>query len=85
MGGFAHFFPMSLSKQFYSFTPMGVDMRPFFYKLRASLKTFPNFVRCQRLLARNVAELSSSNRGVSHLHETCCIDELSKGFVLGVA
>ena len=65
------------------FSNMGVDMRPFFNKLRASLKTFPNFVRCQRLIARNVAELSSSNRGVSHLHKTCCIDELSKGFVLG--
>ncbi len=55
----------------------------FFNELRASLITFPNFVCCQRLIARNVAELSSSNRGISHLNETCRINELSRGFVLG--
>ena len=57
---------------------MVADMRPFLSELRASLISFPNFVRCQCLIARNLAELFSSNRGVSHLHEACRIDELSK-------
>ncbi len=63
---------------------MVADMWPFFIELRASLITFPIFVRWQRLIARNVAELSSSNRGVSYLHEACHIDELSRGSVLGL-
>ena len=58
-------------------------MRPFFNELRARIN-FPNFVRCQRLMARNVAELSSSNRGDSHLNEACRIDEMSRGSVLGL-
>ncbi len=54
-----------------------------FNELRASLITFPIFVRCQRLIARNDRELFSSNRGISHLNEACCIDELSRGSILG--
>jgi hypothetical protein len=64
--------------------PIGTDMRPFFNELHASFITFPNFVCWQRLIARNVAELSSSYHGDSHSNETCCIDELSKGSVLGL-
>jgi len=41
------------------------------------------FVLTQHLIARNVCELFSSNRGISHLNETCRIDELSRGSVLG--
>ena len=52
--------------------------------LRVSLISFPNFARWQRLIARNVCELFSSNRGISHLHKACCMDELSRGFVLGL-
>ena len=54
-----------------------------FNELRASLITFPIFVRCQRLIARNDRELFSSNRGISHLNEACRIDELSRGSILG--
>jgi len=63
---------------------MVADMRPFFIEFRVSLITFPIFVRWQRLIARNLAELSSSNRGVSHLHEAHRIDELSRGSILGL-
>jgi hypothetical protein len=35
------------------------------------------------LIARNVCELFSFNRGISHLNEACRIDELSRGSVLG--
>ena len=62
---------------------MGTDMRPFFIELCASLITFPIFVHCQHLIARNLTELSSSNRIVSYLHESCRINELSGGSVLG--
>jgi len=31
-------------------------MEPLFFELRASLITFRIFVRCQRLIARNVAD-----------------------------
>jgi hypothetical protein len=35
---------------------MVADMRPLFFELRTSLITFRIFVRCQRLIARNVAD-----------------------------
>jgi hypothetical protein len=41
------------------------------------------FVRLQRLIARNVRELFSSNRGISHFYEACRINEVSRGSVLG--
>ena len=48
------------------------------------LITFRIFVRLQHLIARNVRELFSSNRGgVSHFDEARCINEVSRGFVLG--
>ena len=37
-----------------------------FNELRACLITFPIFVRCQRLIARNVANGFLLNRGASH-------------------
>ena len=37
-------------------------------EVRDCLITFPIFVPSQRLIVRNVCELFSSNRGVSHLH-----------------
>ena len=53
-----------------------------YIELRDRLLTFPICVPSQRLIARNVCELFSSNRGISHLHEACRINELSKGTVL---
>jgi hypothetical protein len=53
------------------------------FELRDCLITFPIFVPSQRLIARNVCELFSFNRGISHLNEACRIDELSRGSVLG--
>ena len=48
-------------------------------ELRDCLITFPIFVLSQRLIARNVRELFSFNRGISHLHEACCINDISRG------
>ncbi len=39
-----------------SLTAVGPYMGPFIFELRASLITIPIFVRCQRLIARNVAD-----------------------------
>jgi hypothetical protein len=62
---------------------MGAYMRPTFNELYDRLRFFLLFVRCQRLIARNDRQLFNSNHGISHLNEACCIDELSRGFVLG--
>ena len=35
------------------------------------------------MIARNVCELFSNNRGVSHFYKAHCIDEVSRGSVLG--
>jgi hypothetical protein len=48
-------------------------------ELRKCLITFLLFVLSQRLIARNDRELFSFNRGVSHLNEACCIDDVSRG------
>ncbi len=48
------------------------------------LITSPIFVPSQCLIARNVHKLFNSNCGISHLHEACHIDELSRGSVLGL-
>ena len=49
------------------------------FELRDCLITFPFFVLSQRLIARNVRELFSFNRGVSHLNNACRIDDVSRG------
>jgi hypothetical protein len=49
------------------------------FELRDCLITFPIFVPSQRLIARNVCELFSFNRGVSHLNEVRCINDVSRG------
>ena len=59
------------------------DMQPFLNELCARLITFPIFVRSQRLIARNARELFSTNHVVSHFYAACCINELSRGSVLG--
>ncbi len=64
-------------------TAMATYMSPLFFELRDRLITFLVFVRWQRLIARNDRELFSSNRGVSHLNESCCIYALSKAFISG--
>ena len=48
-------------------------------ELRASLITFRIYVRGQRLIDRNVRELFSSNRGISHFYAACRIDEVREG------
>jgi hypothetical protein len=47
------------------------------------LITFTIFVCSQRLIARNVHELFSSNRGSSHFYAACRINKLSRGSILG--
>ncbi len=49
------------------------------FERRDCLITFPIFVLSQRLIARNVRELFSFNRGVSHLNEACRINDVSRG------
>ena len=67
-----------------AFQPLAAHICTSFLKeLRDRLITFFLFVRWQRLIARNVPELFSSNRGISHLNKACHIDELSRGSVLG--
>ena len=51
----------------------------FYFEHRDWLITFPIFVLSQCLIARNVRELFSFNRGVSHLNEICRIDDVSRG------
>ena len=53
------------------------------FELHDCLITFPIFVPSQRLIARNLPELFSYNRGVSHFYAACRIDELSRGSILG--
>ncbi len=54
-----------------------------FNELRNRVITFLLFVLCQHLIARNVRELFSSNRGISYLSEACRIDVLSRGSISG--
>jgi hypothetical protein len=39
-----------------SLTAMAAYLQPLFFELRTSSISFPSFVRCQRLIARNVAD-----------------------------
>ena len=55
----------------------------FLNKICDCLITFLLFVRWQRLIARNVRKLFSSNQGVSHFYAACFIDELSRGSIFG--
>ncbi len=52
------------------------------FELRDCFITIPIFVLSQRLIARNVRELFSFNRGVSHLNEARPIDDVSRGSLL---
>jgi hypothetical protein len=52
------------------------------FEIHDCLITFPIFVPSQRLIARNVCELFSFNRGVSHLNEARRIDDVSRGSLL---
>ncbi len=51
--------------------------------VRHCLITFRIFVRCQRLITRNVANCFFLNRGASHCYEACCIDDMSRGSFSG--
>jgi hypothetical protein len=72
-----------VSKYLNSLTAMVSYMRPLFFELRNCLITFRIFVRCQHLIARNVANGFLLNRGISHCYEACCIDDVSRGSLSG--
>ena len=54
-----------------------------FNELRDLLITFLLSVCWKHLIARNDRELFSSNCGISYLNKACCIDNPSRGSVLG--
>jgi hypothetical protein len=54
-------------------------LRPLFFELRTSLISFGIFVRCQRLIARNVAD----GFLLFSLADTCRIDDVSRGSLSG--
>ena len=56
--------------------------RPLLDKLLWCLVSSPIFVCCQRLIARKIAELFSTNRAVSQLYQAWGIDDVSRGSVL---
>jgi hypothetical protein len=68
---------------FNSLTAMVAYMRPLFNELCHCLITFRIFVRCQRLIARNVANGFLLNRGILHCYKACRIDDMSRGSLLG--
>ncbi len=57
-------------------------MRPLFFELRASLITFRIFVRCQRLIARNVADGFLIFLLLTHFNAACSINDVSRGSLL---
>ena len=67
---------------FNSLTAKGGHDRPLFDKLLWCLVISPIFVCCQRLIARKIADLFSSNRAMSQCYEACGIDVMSRGSVL---
>ena len=64
-------------------TAMVAYLRPLFFELRTSLITFRIFVRCQRLIARKLAELFSFLAVIRDLNEACRIDDVSRGSLSG--
>ena len=65
-----------------SLTAIVAHEQQLFNKLHWWLVTSPIFVRCQRLMARKIAEIFSFNRGVWPFYAACRFDELSRGSVL---
>jgi hypothetical protein len=64
-----------------SLTPKGACERPPFNELCAHVVSPRIFVRCQRLMARKIAELFGLNRGVQPFYAAFRFDELSRGSV----
>ena len=56
-------------------------MEPLFFELRASLITFRIFVRCQRLIARNVADGFLFFLLLTRFNEARRIDDVSRGSI----
>ena len=56
---------------------------PPFFELRASLITFRIFVRCQRLIARNVADGFLFFLLLTRFNEARCINDVSRGSLSG--
>jgi hypothetical protein len=65
-----------------SLTAKDVHDRPLFEKLLWCLASSPIFVHCQRLIARKIAELFSSNCAMSQFYKASSIDDVSRGSVL---
>ncbi len=55
---------------------------PLFDELHAHVISPRIFVRYQGLMARKIAELFGSNRGVHPFYAACCFDELSRESIL---
>ena len=58
-------------------------LRPLFFELRTSLITFRIFVRCQRLIARNVADGFLLFLLLTRFNEARRIDDVSRGSLSG--
>ncbi len=65
-----------------SLTAIDARERQLLNELHWWLVTLPIFVRCQRLMARKIAELFGLNCGVRPFYAACYSDELSRGSVL---
>ncbi len=66
-----------------SLTAIGPYMAHRFSWASLKLNNFSNFGPLTMFDSSNVAELFSSNMTVSHLYAACCIDDASKGSILG--
>ena len=67
-----------------SLTAMVPYMEPLFFVLSKSVEISPIFVRCQRLIARNVADGFRFLAVIRNLDETCRTNALSRGSILGL-
>jgi hypothetical protein len=74
---------LRLSEDINRLTAMVAYLRPLFLELRTNLITFRIFVRCQRLIARKLAELFSFLAVIRDLNEACSIDDVSRGSLSG--
>jgi hypothetical protein len=64
-------------------TSMVAYLRPLIFELRTSLISFRIFVRCQRLIARNVADGFLLILLLTRFNEACRINDVSRGSLSG--
>jgi hypothetical protein len=65
-------------------TAMVAYLGALFFELRTSLISFRIFVRCQRLIARNVADGFLLFSLATRFNEACRIDDVSRGSISGL-